>query len=65
MTRTHRERLVSNSFIKEVIKGWHVPAHPDEPAGESTAWYTHFGIIVPITLNQDLEINGVFHLNNH
>jgi hypothetical protein len=25
----------------------------------------HFGIFVPITLNQDLEINGVFHLDNH
>ena len=22
MTRTHRERLLSNGFIKEVIKGW-------------------------------------------
>ncbi len=42
MTRTHRERLVNNGFIKEVIKGWYVPARPDEPAGESTAWYTSF-----------------------
>jgi len=42
MTRTHRERLVSNGFIKEVIKGWYVPARPDEPAGESTAWYATF-----------------------
>ena len=42
MTRTHRERLIKYGFIKEVIKGWYVPARPDEPAGESTAWYASF-----------------------
>ncbi len=42
MTRTHRERLVSNGFIKEVMKGWYIATRPDEPAGESTAWYTSF-----------------------
>lgn len=42
MTRTHRERLTKNGFIKEVIKGWYVPTRPDEPTGESTAWYASF-----------------------
>ncbi|MCB2167732.1 MAG: Fic family protein [Deltaproteobacteria bacterium] len=42
MTRTHRERLVKNGFIKEVMKGWYIPVHPDEPTGESTAWYASF-----------------------
>jgi len=42
MTRTHRERLRKNGFIKEVMKGWYVPSKPDEPAGESTAWYASF-----------------------
>lgn len=42
ITRTHRERLVKGGFIKEVMKGWYVPAHPEEPAGESTAWYASF-----------------------
>ncbi|WP_028313841.1 Fic family protein [Desulfatibacillum aliphaticivorans] len=42
MTRTHRERLVKNGFIKEVMKGWYVPSRPDEPAGESTAWYASY-----------------------
>ena len=42
MTRTHRERLLKNGFIREVIKGWHIPSRPDEVAGESTAWYTSF-----------------------
>lgn len=42
MTRTHRERLLKNGFIQEVMKGWYIPTRPDEPAGESTAWYTSF-----------------------
>jgi Fic/DOC family protein len=40
--RVHRERLVKNGFLKEVIKGWYVPAKPDEPKGESTAWYASY-----------------------
>lgn len=42
LTRTHRERLLKNGFIKEVVKGWYVPSSPDELQGESTAWYTSF-----------------------
>lgn len=42
MTRTHRERLIKSGFIKEVMKGWYIPARPEEAAGESTAWYASF-----------------------
>ena len=42
ITRTHRERLQANGFIQEVMKGWYTPTRPDEPAGESTAWYASF-----------------------
>ncbi len=42
LTRTHRERLVSSGFLREVIKGWYTPARPDEAPGESTAWYAAF-----------------------
>lgn len=42
ITRTHRERLLKNGFIKEVMKGWYIPSRPDEPSGESTAWYALF-----------------------
>ncbi len=42
MTRTHRERLIKSQFIKEVMKGWYVPAQPGAPNGESTAWYASF-----------------------
>lgn len=42
LSRTHRERLLENGFLQEVMKGWYVPARPDEQAGESAAWYASF-----------------------
>jgi len=42
LSRTDRERLLANGFLQEVIKGWYIPARPNEPRGESTAWYTSF-----------------------
>jgi hypothetical protein len=42
ISRTHRERLISNGFLLEVIKGWFIPTRPDETQGESTAWYASF-----------------------
>ena len=42
LTRTHRQRLVSGGFIREVMKGWYIPSRPDEPQGESTSWYASF-----------------------
>ena len=42
LSRTHRERLVKNGFLQEVIKGWYLPARPDETPGDSTTWYASF-----------------------
>ena len=42
LERLDRERLVANGYLQPVIKGWYVPARPDEIAGESTAWYASF-----------------------
>ncbi len=42
LPRVHRERLVKGGFLQEVMKGWYIPARPDELAGESTAWYASF-----------------------
>ena len=42
LTRTHRERLIKNSFLREVMKGWYIPSRPDETVGESTAWCASF-----------------------
>jgi len=42
LRRTDRERLLAGGFLKEVMKGWYIPSRPDEPAGDSTAWYASF-----------------------
>ncbi|MFN0064440.1 MAG: Fic family protein [Myxococcaceae bacterium] len=42
LSRTHRERLVANGFLRLVIKGWYIPGRPDEARGESTAWFASF-----------------------
>lgn len=39
LSRTHRERLVANGFLQEVMKGWFMPSRPAEAKGESTTWY--------------------------
>jgi fido (protein-threonine AMPylation protein) len=42
LTRTHRERLLKNGFLQEVIKGWYIASSQDKTRGESTAWYASF-----------------------
>lgn len=42
LTRVHRERLLKNGFIREVMKGWYIAVRPDGAAGESTDWYASF-----------------------
>src|SRR3990170_2494841 len=52
LTRTHRERLLRNGFLYEVMKGWYLPARPDGAAGESTAWYAAFWPFCAAYLNE-------------
>jgi len=42
LSRTHRDRLRRAGFLRAVMKGWYITVLPDEPAGESTAWYASF-----------------------
>ncbi len=42
LNRTDRERLVKNGFLQAVMKGWYIPARPDEARGDSTLWYASF-----------------------
>ncbi len=41
-TRVHRERLVRNGFLQDVMKGWLISTSPGERVGETTAWYASF-----------------------
>jgi hypothetical protein len=52
ISRTHRERLLANGFLQQVIKGWYIPSRPDEIAGESTAWYASFWNFCSAYLNE-------------
>jgi fido (protein-threonine AMPylation protein) len=42
LTRVHRERLIENGFLQEVIKGWVISSSPGARAGDSTPWYASF-----------------------
>ncbi|MGN6511410.1 MAG: Fic family protein [Chitinophaga sp.] len=42
LTRTHRERLVANGFLKEVVRGWYIISRPDSRPGDTTFWYSNF-----------------------
>jgi hypothetical protein len=42
LSRTHRERLLRNGFLREVMKGWLMSSGPRERAGDSTPWFASF-----------------------
>jgi hypothetical protein len=42
LTRVHRERLLRNGFLQEVMKGWLISSSPGARDGDSTPWYASF-----------------------
>jgi hypothetical protein len=42
LSRTHRDRLTANGFIREVIRGWYIAVNPEESKGNSTSWFTSY-----------------------
>src|SRR5712692_8286521 len=52
LTRIHRERLLRNGFLQEVMKGWYIPARPAGASGDSTAWYSSFWGFCAAYLNE-------------
>jgi hypothetical protein len=42
LSRVHRERLLANGFVQEVMKGWLISSSPGARAGDSTPWYASF-----------------------
>jgi hypothetical protein len=51
LSRTHRERLIENGFIKEVMKGWYISSRPGERLGDTTSWYTSYWNFISDYLN--------------
>lgn len=41
-SRVHRERLIANGFLQEVMKGWLISSSPSAHAGDTTPWYASF-----------------------
>jgi hypothetical protein len=42
LSRVHRERLLENGFLREIVKGWLVSSGPGAGTGDSTPWYASF-----------------------
>jgi len=42
LSRVHRERLLKNGFLKEVLKGWYMSVPHNEQQGDSTTWYSSY-----------------------
>ncbi|MEX2260416.1 MAG: Fic family protein [Bryobacteraceae bacterium] len=42
LSRVHRERLLQNGFLQEVMKGWLISSSPSARQGDSTPWYASF-----------------------
>ena len=42
LSRIHLERLLTNGFLQEVMKGWYISSRPDSAPGDTTNWYTSF-----------------------
>ena len=55
ISRTHRERLLENGFIREVMKGWYISSSPGERPGDTTSWYTSYWNFIADYLNDRFE----------
>ena len=42
LTRVHRERLIRNGFLREVMKGWLISSSPEAAPGDTTPWFASF-----------------------
>ena len=52
LSRPHRQLLVKQGFLTEVMKGWYIAASPEDALGESTAWYTAYWSFCSDYLNE-------------
>lgn len=42
LTRVHRERLLRQGYLQNVLKGWLISSSPGAAPGESTPWFASF-----------------------
>ena len=51
ISRSKRDILLKNGFIREVMKGWYISSNPREVKGDTTSWYAAFWKFCKIYLN--------------
>lgn len=51
LSRVHRERLIQNGFLLEVVKGWYVVNRPSLNDGSSTPWFASYWTFIAAYLN--------------
>lgn len=51
ISRVHRERLVKNDFLMEIVKGWYLATRPALNDGSSTPWFASYWTFVAAYLN--------------
>lgn len=56
LSRIHKERLVENGFIREVIKGWYLSYSSDEKQGETTSWYVSYWNFIASYFDSKVQI---------
>jgi fido (protein-threonine AMPylation protein) len=59
--RIHRERLVQNGFLREVIKGWLISTGPDSNEGDTTPWHASFWEFCALYCRE--RFNAQWHLS--
>jgi len=52
ISRVHRERLVQNGYLMEVVKGWYVITRPSVNDGSSTPWFASYWTFVATYLDE-------------
>lgn len=55
ISRSHKDRLVENGFLQEVIRGWYISVKPGEAPGSSSSWYPTFWYFISTYFNERFE----------
>ncbi|HET9176854.1 MAG TPA: Fic family protein [Terriglobia bacterium] len=61
LSRVHRERLVANGFLQDVMKGWLISSGPSARPGDSTPWYASFWEFCALYCNE--RFGNEWHLS--
>ncbi len=55
LSRSHKDRLIQNGFLQEVIRGWYISTRPGRRPGETSNWYPSFWYFISIYFEQRFQ----------